>query len=457
MRSTHAAAAAVLAAATMANSGLAVASGFAAARFGGEHGNVTATNPTALYFNPGGIAFSSGVHLFLDGTLALRHATWTHAQAATDEPEPAGAEGASFGKGTLFNVFGGPMLGGTARLGPLAVGLSVSAPFGGRASWQQNEKFAASAMFPLAADGVQRWHSTKGNLAFIYLTGGAALRLGRLGLGISGNVIHGSVASTQAKTPTGDGTPDLEREGRAVLDVQGWLGSFGLGAMLEAVEGQLWLSGSYQAQPGLGRMKLDGTLTTVYQGGTTPFPATFHQALPDITRLGARYQPNSTVEVRLFGEFTRWSVLRTQCVSLRDRECAVDPSGADATADGSVLQNLRRKWNDTIGLRAGASHWLASGTELFAGLGLESAASPDSTLDPGLADATNISAALGGRFALTSTFFLAASYTHIQYLDRDNTGASQLANAMPPTRRADGGGLYTQWIGLLNLNVEKQF
>src|SRR5687767_10187359 len=158
-------AAAAIAAGTLGLCGSAVASGFAAARFGGEHGNVTATNPTALYYNPGAIAFSTGVHLYLDGTLALRHATWTHAQAATDEAEPAGAEGANFGKASLFNVFGGPMLGATAQLGPLAVGASVTVPFGGRAEWQQDEKFAGHAMFPLAEDGVQRWHGTKGNLA----------------------------------------------------------------------------------------------------------------------------------------------------------------------------------------------------------------------------------------------------------------------------------------------------
>jgi len=434
----------------------ATASGFAAARFGGEHGTVSATNPTALYYNPGGIAFSDGTHVLLDGTLALRHATWTHAPAPTDEPEPPGAPGASFGKASLFNIFGGPMLGATTRLGPLALGTSLTVPFGGRASWDQNERLATS-MFPLAKDGVQRWHSITGNLSFIYFTAGAAVRLGPLGIGVAGNLIRASVASTQAKTPTGDGTPDLQREGRAVLDVKGWLGSFALGGTAEVVDGQLWLAASYQAQPGLGPMKLDGSLTTLYQGGTTPFPATFHQALPDITRVGARYRPDPTVEVRLAGEFTRWSVMRTQCVGLRDQECAVDPTGADATANGSVLQNLRRKWDDTFGLRAGASHWLASGTELFAGVGLETAAVPDQTLDPGLADATNIAAALGGRFALGRTLFLAASYTHIQYLNRDNTGASQLANAMPPTRRPDGGGLYTQWIGLLNLNVEKQF
>src|SRR3954469_16469359 len=92
--------AAALVMALTARTGPALASGFASARFGGEHGTVTATNPTALYYNPAGIAFSEGTHLLLDGTLALRHATWTHAPAATDEPEPAGAGEASFGKAT---------------------------------------------------------------------------------------------------------------------------------------------------------------------------------------------------------------------------------------------------------------------------------------------------------------------------------------------------------------------
>src|SRR5882757_4840065 len=88
----------------------AFASGFAAARFGGEHGTVNATNPTALYYNPAGIAFSEGTHLFLDGSLAIRHETWEHALAPTDKPDPVGGEGANTGTAKLFNVFGGPML-----------------------------------------------------------------------------------------------------------------------------------------------------------------------------------------------------------------------------------------------------------------------------------------------------------------------------------------------------------
>src|SRR5207248_886843 len=145
---------------------------------------------------------ANGTHLFLDGTLALRHATWQHALASTDQAEPPGAEGANIGHASLFNVFGGPMLGASTRLGDLAVGASVSVPFGGRAQWNKNERFRNDSNFPLSVDGVQRWHSIDGSLTFIYFTGGVAYRIGRLAVGASGNLIRSAVKSSQAKTPT---------------------------------------------------------------------------------------------------------------------------------------------------------------------------------------------------------------------------------------------------------------
>ena len=65
-----------------------------------------------------------------------------------------------------------------------------------------------------------------------------------------------------------------------------------------------------------------------------------------------------------------------------------------------MLQNLRRRWNDTYGARAGAE--LVGSprrSELFLGGGAETAATPDETLDPALADAPSASGALGARFA----------------------------------------------------------
>src|SRR5207248_1177314 len=62
--------------AIIASAGNLRASGFAAARFGGELGGVTSTNPTALYYNPAGIGFSTGASLFADGDIAIRHFSW---------------------------------------------------------------------------------------------------------------------------------------------------------------------------------------------------------------------------------------------------------------------------------------------------------------------------------------------------------------------------------------------
>jgi long-chain fatty acid transport protein len=432
------------------------AAAFAAARFGGEHGNVTATNPTALYFNPGAIGLASGTHFFVDGTLAFRNATWQHTPAPSDPADPPGGEGANAGAASLSNVFGGPMIGGFTRIGSLALGGSFSVPFGGRGHWSENDKFANNSDFPLAAGGVQRWHGIEGALTFMYFTAGAAYQIGRLSLGVSGNVIRSTVFSSQAKNVIGDGKIDTMREGRATLDVAGWHGSFGLGALIEVVERQFWLGVSYQAQPGLGPMKLHGTLTTAYQGEVAPIPVDFHQALPDIIRVGGRLRPAERFEMRLLGDFTRWSVMQTQCATRENTNCAIEPSGANGTGS-MALQNLRRYWRDTFAVRVGASVWVVPAFELFAGAGLETAAMPDETLDPALGDSETFSGALGARLALGQSLYLATSYTHIHYFPRDNTGRSRLADAEAPTWRPDGGGKYTQWIGLVNMNLELQF
>src|SRR5258708_769423 len=71
---------------TLASIRSANAAGFASARFGGEHGNVTESNPFALYYNPGGLGFSKGVGAMLDVQLALRRTTWSH---TAPPPDPA--------------------------------------------------------------------------------------------------------------------------------------------------------------------------------------------------------------------------------------------------------------------------------------------------------------------------------------------------------------------------------
>jgi len=435
------------------------ASGFATTHFGGEHGNVTETNPTAVYFNPGAIGASRGIHLYVDGVLAVRSVGWTHPASPNDTPEPMDGMGTNSGKTRTINVFGAPMLGATLRLSDAFVlGAAISVPFGGRVWWPKKDEFTST--YPLATDGVQRWHSIEGSLTYIYNSLALAYRLGPLSLGASVNLIKSSLLSKKARTFKGDTNLSGNAEGRSELDVSGTEGSFGLGVLFEAMEQKLWLAASYQAQPGLGAMRLKGK-ASIYIQGSAVYDATFDQALPDIVRLGARFRPEPKIELRLFGDMTRWSVMKTQCVANAGYPCQVYGSGpmagADATGKGGVLLNLRRQWRDTYGVNFGGSYWIAPSLELFAGLGFETAAVPDATLDPEIPDANNWRASVGARVELGSKWFLGGTFRYLYFFERNNIGKSELAQTMVPTRQPDGGGIYTQWIGILNANVEKEF
>jgi long-chain fatty acid transport protein len=442
----------------------AMAAGFANTRIGGEQGTPVATNPTALYFNPAGMAFSEGTNLGLYIGVAVRDATWTRSRAPSDNPDPPGGQGANTGEAHLLNVLGGPTFGGTTKFGNLVLGAGFFAPFYGVQHWHSNGDFGGTQKYPLAYAGVQRFFSIDDDLEELYFSAGAAYRLGPVSIGATGNFISAFVQHTQAKTYSGNGLPDTAAEGRSVLDVSGFSGSFAAGAMVELLPKQLWIGASYQAQPGLGSQTLTGSLDNTDNHGVLKHygNATFIESLPDVFRAGVRWTPkNSRFEIRVFGDLTRWSKLTTQCVGESGSPCGVNSDGT--AANGAVtLQNNRLYLKDTRAARLGVSYWPSPHLEVFAGAGYETGATIDATMSPSLTDADNVQGSLGTRFRLATFLTLAVSYTHMQYFTRDNTGKSELAelNGMqvqPPTVQEDAGGVYTQWIGLLNVNLESQF
>jgi long-chain fatty acid transport protein len=436
---------------------VAQASGFATARFGSEHGHPTTTNATAIYYNPAGIAESRGTHLYVDGLFAIRRATFEHPRAETDADERAGAEGANTGKASLLNFAAAPMAGVTTRISDFALGLGAYVPFGGATSWDQNDDFDDHPTYPGPVDGVQRWHSINGEIRSMYVTLAAAYQLGASGLslGVAGNLIHSNIDTIRARTVLG--TNNLDSEGRSQLDAAGWQASFALGAMYQAIRDTLWIGASYQARPNVsGGMRLKGTLRNYFAGSPTQADIDIEQDLPDIYRLGVRYRPREDLELRLFGDLTRWSSLERHCIVQRGGECELNADGS-APETSDVIQNLPRDWNDTFGVRAGASYWFVPHIEGFAGLGFDSNAVPDETLEPTFMDANKLSVAAGARLELASNVHLAASYLHVLYLPRDNTNASTLAEVEPPSRSPDAGGEYRQWLGAVNVNVDVAF
>lgn len=438
----------------------AFASGFATARFGGEHGNPVTFNPTAIYYNPAGMAESEGIHIFADLNLAFRTATYDHKAAPSDVPEPTGATGANTGKATLFNVAAAPMIGLSAKLGKdFAVGAGFYVPIGGQSTWDQDEDFRNNPKYPGPVDGEQRWYNITGIIRTLYWTVGGAYKIPKTGLslGLGLNLMRSEIHTVRARNA--DGSNDIDSEGRSLLDANGFGFGFGAGLMYEALPKRLWLGFSYQSRPGIaGGQALDGTLTNNLAGNLEkPQSVEVNQDMPDVYRLGVKFKPTKKSEVRLFADLWRWSAFETQCIGVKDKPCEVDAKTGAAKDAKLVVQNLPRNWNDAPTIRVGGSYWLVPQVEAFAGLGYDGNAIPDEALDPALTDFQDFSVALGARFQIVKQFAAALSWTQLFYVTRDTNGKSKNDDFVSPSKGPDAGGEYTQRIGVLNVNVEASF
>lgn len=464
--------------------GSAHASGFAAARFGGEHGHPTTDNATAIYYNPAGIALSKGTHVFVDATTALRWASYDRPTTAVNSQMSLdAAPGANDGKSTLFNGIVAPFIGATSDFGTDFIygGLALYFPFGGSAVWDKTPAYTDSDRFPGAVDGTQRWYSIDGTIRSMYVTGALGFNIKKIGLtlGVSGSAIRSEVVTIRARNT--DGTDDLLdlngnlKEGRSYIDVNGWQGGFAIGATYNVLKkDKLWIGASYTSQPNVaGGMTLKGDLNnTLALAEPSVTPVELTQTLPEIVRLGVRYRPIEKVELRLFGDFTRWSVFDKQCVldeGVEGRSCEFDGEdtaldnpeafGADGPDDGvvGVTQHLPRYWKNGGGVRLGASYWFLPQLEGFVGVGYDSSAVPVETLDPALMDMNKISTSVGARWQIIKHLGVSLTSTELFFFTVDTKGKNALNKFQSPTRQPDANGEYKQFFQLFNLYLDVSF
>jgi len=458
--------------------GSAVAGGFSTARFGGEHGNPMADNPASIYYNPGAIAASDGITLMGDVNLAFRWASFEHQHntATGDLDEPADGIGANYGEATLFNVRAAPFLGGTVTI-PISDGFAITPglaafiPFGGSSSWDKNEAFADHPTHPGAFDGVQRWYAITGQIQTIYLSAAVAVRLADIVyIGVSGGAALSSINTIRARTAAGDNAMG-DREGRAWLDASAWDAQIGGGVLITPFvedRDRLRIGLSYQAPPGIMDLDLEGKLVKhlnrAVVGDQPGEEITVHQNYPDIWRIGASFRPMNELELRLFGDWQRWSLFSEQCIANVGERCEVSgdfdgpPDQYGAPANGTNPQvNLPRNWNDSFGIRFGLSYWVIPDVEIFGGVGYDSNAVPDSNLDAALTDFHDVSVAGGARIRFVEQLSAALSYTHLFYVPRDTTGGSHNALYQGPSNGPDAGGRYTQTVGVVNVNLIANF
>jgi long-chain fatty acid transport protein len=334
----------------------------------------------------------------------------------------------------------------------LSLGAGFFTPFGGSVSWRLRPEYSASR-YPGIVDGVTRFQSIEGEFINSQFSVGGALRIAGTGLslGVSANVMRSWISDVRAWSSGGN---DVTHEGRSLIDVSGYSFGFGFGALYEVRRDVLWLGLSYQSRPNVsGGVRLHGSLENDI-GGPSSSNVDVLYDLPDIVRWGVRYRARSNLELRAFGDYTRFSAFANQCAVVSGTACELTADGGQHTG-AQVLQNVPRDYRDSVGVRLGLSVWTSARCEFFSGLGYESSAVPDSTMEPGLPDWAGVSFALGGRIAIGKRVHAALSYTHFVFVPREVSG--NLAEYAPPSRSPDASGHYTQQVGLANANLELAF
>lgn len=444
------------------------ASGYLTARFGSDHGTPAAPNPYAVYYNPAALGGMKGTQIVGDLSLGIRTVTYDRSADALTPSNPSFRNNrdyiaANFGRAKLLNVVPLPFLGAASDLGTknLRVGYALYVPFGGLAEWNRK---TATDYAPGAVEGPQRWHNISGQILAIYNTAAIAYRFpdARVSIGANFSAIYHHAETVRARNI--DGSDDIRlangalKEGRSYINVTGLNFAAALGVYWDPTD-DLKLGLSYTSQPGFGTTRMSGTLEQ--QFGTDPTRAAktnvdLLQTYPDIIRLGAGYRTTRTTEVRFDFEYVRWSVFKRQCLVNEGKHCNVNADGSAPTGSDVIL-NIPRDWKDAIGARLGGAWWPMEALELFGSVSMTTSAVPKETIDPSTIDSTRFYLALGGRYELSRTLALAASYNPIYFVPVDTKGANKHDQYAQPSRSPSADGKYSSMIHLFNVNATVSF
>lgn len=452
------------------------ASGYLTARYGSDQGTPATANPYAVYYNPAAMGGTKGTQVVVDVSLVLRQASYLRDTTALSPggnvPESANDPNSPYfqsntGKGTLLNLLALPYIGATTDFGTKSFrgGAAFYIPYGGMATWDKKDGVAG---VPGSTDGPQRWHNISGTILSMHGTLAASYTIEPINLSIGANVsaVYNTVSTVRARnaddTDATVGNDGRISEGRSYLTADNVNMTAAAGLYWSTRNEKLRLGLSYTAPPGFGESRLSGELTQ--QLGTSAVATDsqkidFLHNLPDIVRFGVGVRLHPKWDLKADFEYVRWSLYKRQCVVLQGQECLTNDDGSAVNDEASknIVLNLKRDWNDAVGLRIGPSFFATPDLELFGSLGFTTPAVPKATIDAGTIDAFRLYAALGAKYEVSRHLSLAASYNHIYFLPVDNVGQSVYAKNLVPSRSPGADGKYNSQIGMLNVNATIKF
>lgn len=341
-----------------------------------------ADTPSAIFYNPAGLGFQSGLGLELGDTLIF---PWgEHEDPATGDVTEA-----------VDNIFYPPSAYIAYRFrGRVAFGVGFFVPYGlgmewpeGWSGFQEIEAIELQSYFinPTVAWSPVRWFSVGMGVSFVHST--VTLRKGL-------NFI----------------------DERGTLDAGGDAWGFGanLGVLVRLLDGRLSFGLHYRSAIELAfRGKGDFTVPDAFATLLPDQPLRTNLTLPNHVALGLAVKPHRMVAVSLDLTFTTWSTFKSFSITF--------PQDMDRPEDEKISSSEPRDWADVFSVRLGLEVTPLKDLKLRAGFVFDRTPSLRRTMSPSLPDADRLDVSLGAGYTFPFGLGFDVAYMYVHIMERSST------------------------------------
>jgi len=381
-----------------------------------------ASDPSAIYFNPAGLAFQSGLNIMGGGTFIFPSTTFTPSKLS------------SYDVSEKTQVYFPPNLYGTYALDDQwVIGLGVFTPYGLGSEWNSSWLGNESAI--------------KTSIKTFYITPSIAYKINNeLSIGIGISYVYATVFLSNNPYPAGIpaipafGLASGSDANRIELDGSGHGFNISGGIIWKPIE-KLSVGASYRMKTNIdssGSVKstCTGVLGLLLPGGTGK--ATL--PMPGNLTVGAAYEviPNLTVEGDI--QYVQWTAYD---------QLKIDITPVVAGGQGTKIST--KKWDDGYIGRIGVEYKADQTWTLRGGFAYDVNPQPGSKVEPMLPDADRIDITCGVGYKVNEKISVDLSYMLVLFADRISYYTA------PVKLHTDMTGTYKSTAHLFGVDVSYAF
>jgi long-chain fatty acid transport protein len=380
----------------------------------------TASDPSAIYFNPAGLAFQNGINVLGGINFIMPSTSFTG--SGVQRPVQTQTNSQVF---TPFNVYGSYQINDQ-----IVVGLGIYNPFGLGTQWP--DKWGQMVTIPgspysnLYVGGAS---SVNASIATYYFNPTIAYKINdQLSVGLGVSYVYATVSMSQTNPAITSTGTYLGGYFKSQLDGTGSGFNANIGVMYKPTD-QLSLGFSYRmttkidfsgdakftnidvpttlflpSPPYPAGLSYWNAISANYPGGsgkaTLPMPGNLY--------LGAAYQLQPDLRVEGDFQWVQWSSYDQLQINL-----------TPVVAGGQGTKTSSKNWNDGYLFRIGAEYTINDQWTVRAGGVEDLSPQPPSKTEPMLPDGDRTDLTLGGSYKITNNFHVDVAYMIVLFADRN--------------------------------------